>query len=152
MPRGDSSLARDPTHEALAFEASVLALVASAPPSPEALAASRTLAERLTRRCEGFAAEQRLAAACEGTIGALERGEIAAGPVLMYLASAAAALISALTARAAGRQVHDQPLDAARHELESFAPSAPDATSQAAPPTSPDVPLSALSRGRRSRT
>jgi hypothetical protein len=131
------------------LETRMTELVTTAPPAALDLARCRELAERLEQGVEdAFAAERALAAACARALSALERGELAAGPVLLYLASGAAVLATALTARAAGREARAKPLDAARHEIESFLVSGP----RAAPPATPDVPLSSLSRGRRSRT
>lgn len=123
------------------LEAAAAALVSSAPPSPAQLEAARLLAERAAEEFSGLAYEEAaLAAACARCLAALESGDIAPGPALLYVASASACLASAAAARSGGRTADPRALRAARHEVDSFAPSA------GRGPKAPDVPASSLLR------
>lgn len=141
----------DPSGRAQALaadlEEAVGALVTTTAPSAARIASARLAAERAAEAHAHEGAEDHaLARAMARCLGGLERGEVPLGPVLLYLASAAAALSDAAARRARGAAPAAGPLDAARYEVESFGPGEPGPS----PASGPDVSADSLTRGRSS--
>ncbi len=140
-----------PSPAALArrLERETTALVRAAPPTPTEVAAARAVAEHVAAACAGGEKVGGAAAVAEALAQCLrdiERGAIAPGPVLMYVASAASVLATELHGQSLGSPGSASALTAARYELESFTPT----RAERARPSAPDVPLGALRPGGQS--